>query len=70
MCQFTKIVVRSSPDPAKIGFSPIQSDPVLIRAHLCWSARGNIGGSHIHFPAVDRFWTKELDLQVVDLGKD
>jgi len=31
--QFSKkIVVRSSPDPAKIGFSP---DPVLIRAHLC-----------------------------------
>ena len=28
-----KIAVRSSPDPAKIGFSP---DPVLIRAHLCW----------------------------------
>jgi len=27
-----KIAVRSSPDPAKIGFSP---GPVLIRAHLC-----------------------------------
>jgi len=30
---FKKIAVRSSPDPAKIDFSP---DPVLIRAHL-WS---------------------------------
>jgi len=29
---FKKIAIRSSPDPAKIGFSP---DPVLIRAHLC-----------------------------------
>ena len=29
---FKKIAVRSSPDPAKIGFSP---DPFLIPAHLC-----------------------------------
>jgi len=28
---FKKIAVRSSPDPAKIGFSP---DPVLICAHI------------------------------------
>jgi len=28
---FKKIAVRSSPDPAEVGFSP---DPVLIRAHL------------------------------------
>ena len=29
---YKKIAVRSSPDPAKIGFS---LDPILIRAHLC-----------------------------------
>jgi len=30
---FIKIAVRSSPEPAKNGFSP---DPVLIRTHLCY----------------------------------
>jgi len=34
ICQFSKslLAIRSSPDPAKIGFS---LDPVLIRANLC-----------------------------------
>jgi len=31
---FKKIAVRSSPDPSKISFSPVQSDPALIRADL------------------------------------
>ena len=33
---FKKIVVPSSPDPSKIGFS---ADPVLIRAHLWCQAK-------------------------------
>ena len=32
---FKKIAVRSSPNPAKIEFSPDPADLVLIRAHLC-----------------------------------
>jgi len=41
----------------------------LRRIEICASVRGNIGASHIHYAAVDWFSTKELSLQVVDLGK-
>jgi len=40
--------VRSSPDPAKIGFSP---GPVLIRAHLCW----------LHFTTTNKGSTRFLE---------
>jgi len=36
---FKKIAVRSSPAPAKIGFSPDPAGPVLIRAHLWCGAQ-------------------------------
>ena len=43
-----KNAVQSSPDPAKIGFSP---DPVLIRAHLCTPAVPAGKYNFFYFPA-------------------